>query len=144
MKRRLVLGAALLAMVGTGCLANRLPSSRKHSYKPVELKGFEGLDDALGMLVRFQGTAYNSSSGPVVVGSDLAVHCQGLEAWPQRVLGRKVMVSGVLDHAGAMACRPKASGLGRELVSTDFVIRYPKVERGLEEDEPALFSDDDF
>jgi len=35
-------------------------------------------------------------------------------------------------------------GSGEELVSTDFVIRYPKVERGLEEDEPALFSDDDF
>ncbi|MGC4120017.1 MAG: hypothetical protein QM765_36645 [Myxococcales bacterium] len=131
MRRTLVLGAVLWA-TASGCIAaSSVPESRKHSYKPVELKGFGGVEDALGRLVRFQGRAQNDRVGALVISDDLSVWCQGMDAWPQRVVGRKVTVSGVLDRAraadGAGGSGDAADAKEGVLVG-DFVLKHPKLE----------------
>ena len=130
MKWTLALGAAL-AVTAAGCMTY-MPDPRKHSFDPVKLSSYAGVPDAMGKLVLFSGTAYNSRTGPVVVGDGLAVHCQGMNEWPDRLLGKKVTVSGLLDHAREGEEESAASGAvggsGQGLASVDYVLKHPKLE----------------
>ncbi|HEY3449038.1 MAG TPA: hypothetical protein VGK67_21935 [Myxococcales bacterium] len=125
MKRTLALGA-VLALTAVGCMRT-MADPRKHSLDPVKLEGFDGVEDALGRLVLFRGTAYNARTGAIVVGDGLAVSCQGMEAWPEGLVGKKVTISGLFDRARAQDAEA-VGGTGQVLDSSGFVLKHPKLE----------------
>ena len=57
-------------------------------------------ENALGGEVSINGTAYNAKAGAVVLtdSDDEPIYLQGLHAWEDNVIGRRVSIEGVLHR----------------------------------------------
>lgn len=131
MTRTHLLVAALLAATAlASChLAQSGTSKPKISFDPVRLSGYQGAEEAVGKLVRFQGTAENARFGAAVVGDGLAVYCDGMDAWPEHLVGRKVVVSGLLERTDVFKATVGVDGkVGPGTLGGDYLLKHPKVE----------------
>jgi hypothetical protein len=65
---------------------------------------------ALGQRVRIRGAAANAKLGAVVLRQDLVVYVQGQRAWPDKLVGRRVEVTGELVRTARYRARTSPAG----------------------------------
>lgn len=103
-------GACVLAVLLAGCGAGADRAGEAPGGAVVELTARAQVEGLLGQKVRVVGEAQNAKLAAHVQGQGISVYCAGLSGWPDEVVGKQVVVTGVLRRNADVVAKVDESG----------------------------------